>query len=121
MSEINYQDKMAQAVKMISEKGAAYAKARATSWYMQEMRKVVLADEFGKQDPDLTAAERENKARVSQSYQEHLNGTKEAIHAEHVAKAELERWETQFEALRSLCSRETARIRAIGGSDLDTE
>lgn len=118
--EIDYQAKLSEAVMKIETKGKAYAIARGQSFFLQEMRKVVLAEQVRAQEPSLSMSERESIARTSEAYVNHLKGTAEAIRAELVSRAEYERWSATLESLRSLCSQETARIKAIGGSDLET-
>lgn len=111
--EIDFQKKLAEAVQMIEKKGIEYSKARSTSWYLQEMRKTVLANEIQKQDEELSASARENLARSSEDYLAHLMGTREAIKEELRLSAEKSRWEYQFEALRSLQSLEKAKMNMI--------
>ena len=117
--EIDFEAKLREAVLQLEKHGVEYAHAKALSWQMQEMRKVVKASEMQK-ITDGTMVERENMARVSSVYVEHIEGTASAIEKEHSAKARYERWFAQMECLRSLCSRETAKIKAIGGTDADS-
>lgn len=97
---------------MIEKKGKEYAESRALSWQLQELRKVVLAEETKKQS-DGSYVEREGKARCTEAYKQHLQGTKEAIHRENALKAEVERWSAQFEALRSLLSLEKSKMNIV--------
>ena len=103
--EKTFKDKLAEAVTMIEKKGLAYAKARAISWQLQELRKVVLAEETRKAE-GTSISEREAIARSSEIYRQHLEGTKEAIHDELKLKAECERWRATWESIRSLLSLE---------------
>lgn len=113
--EIDFETKMSEACKKIEQKGIEYAKHRAISWQLQELRKVVLAEEIRKLDAEVykSMAERESLARVSEIYKNHLKGTSEAIEKELISKAEYERWYATFEALRSLCSKNTAQMKLV--------
>ena len=102
-------EKLAQAVKMIEQTGKTYASARAVSWLLQEQRKIVLAEEARKADGS-SMAERENRARGSEAYRIHLAGTSDAIKQELTAKAEYERWQAQWESIRSLISFEKKQM-----------
>ena len=103
--EKSLRDKMAEAVVKIEEKGKAYANAKALSWQLQELRKVVLADETRKAEGS-SMAEKETVARCSEAYKTHLEGTSEDIKRELTAKAEYERWDAQWNSIRSLISLE---------------
>lgn len=98
---------------MVEKKGLAYAKAKADSWFLQEMKKTVLASEMQKQDSNLTVSDREAKARLSQEYKIHVEGTKIAIETELRMEAERERWKYQFEAIRSLQSLEKEKMKMV--------
>jgi len=94
---------------MIERTGRAYADARAISWHLQEMRKVVLAEESRKADGS-SMTEKETIARCSEGYKAHLEGTSQAIKNELTKKAEAERWKAQWDSLRSLISFEKTQM-----------
>ena len=105
-------EKLSQAVVKIEEKGKAYADARALSWQMQEMRKVVLAEQTRKSEGS-SMIEKETNARTSEVYKQHLLGTSEAIKKELTAQAEYKRWLSQWESLRSLISYEKTQMKVF--------
>jgi len=107
---LNYEERMRGVCAAIERVGKKYAEARALAWLLTEQRKVVLANEMRKPE-DGSIAEREMKARSSDVYYQHLVATSKAIHAELSLRAELDKWQASFEALRSLSSRDTARMR----------
>ena len=102
--ELDFQDKFRKAIMEIEKTGKDYALAKGISWQLQEMRKVVLADQIRTFDPEKSVSERENAARTTQEYKTHLEGTKEAIQNELQTKIMYEKATATFEALRSLCS-----------------
>ena len=113
MSEsIDFLSKMTEVCQLIEELGLQYAEAKGTSWHMQEMRRVMLAHEMAQYD-NLPVSQREIKALISDAYKTHLDGTRHAIQREHELKAKLERYQAQFEAYRSLCSLEKAKMNLI--------
>jgi len=108
---MNYKEGFDNAVKQIEDIGVKYATAKALSWKMQEMRKVVLAQMMKKQEGSV--ASREMNARASNEYIIHLNGTETAIENENKLKAQYERYKAEYEKVRSLCSLEKAKINII--------
>lgn len=102
-----FEARFAKVIKKLDELGAKKAEARAISWQLQEMRKVILASEMQKFDGSLS--ERESRARTSAAYITHIEGTKVAIEREHLYHAEWEAQWARYEALRSLCSQATAQ------------
>ena len=102
-------DKLAEAVLEIEKKGILYADARALSWHLQEMRKVVLS-ELMRNAQAKSMTEKEMIARCSQDYKLHLEGTREAIKNELVLKAQCERWKCAWESIRSLISLEKKKM-----------
>jgi hypothetical protein len=110
---IDFEDKFRNCVGLISKYGEEYAHAKSQSWYLQEMRKVILSNQV-KESEGKTIAEKENNARASLPYVTHLEGTKEAIYNELKARAMLDKANCSFEALRSLASQQTASMR-LGG------
>jgi hypothetical protein len=90
--------------------GEEYAAARALSWKLQEDRKSLLAlltlNAEGK-----THSDRENKARTSDVYKTHIEGTVAAIHEELSLKTKYETAYAKYESYRSLCSLENARMK----------
>ena len=95
--------KMREAVNGIEKYGLEHGNARALSWQMQELRKVVLASEMAKSEAKSVNG-KELDALQSEAYKLHLEGTKEAIGEEHRTKAMYEKFQAQFEACRSMMS-----------------
>ena len=110
---IDFEDKFRKCVGLISKYGEEYAHAKSQSWYLQEMRKVMLAD-LTKTAEGKSMAEKETNARASKEYITHLEGTKEAMFNELKSRAMLDKANCSFEALRSLASQFTASMR-LGG------
>jgi hypothetical protein len=110
---IDFETKFRECVKLIAKCGDEYAHAKSQSWYLQEMRKVILSNQLKEAD-GKTIAEKENNARSSEVYKQHLEGTKEAIYNELKARAMLDKANCSFESLRSLASQQTASMR-LGG------
>ena len=108
MELIQLEQNLRDAVNKISSTGKEYAEAKALSWQMQEMKKVVLSKIMDGLEGSI--AEREMKARTSARYIMHLEGTKEAIEKELKARAIFERYKAQYEAARSLLSLEKAKV-----------
>jgi len=102
---------MRNAVNNIEKIGKLYAIAKGTSYHMQEMKKVVLAREMKKYKG--SSASREMEARASERYEQHLDGTRQAIEDETRLRAEYERWKAQYESCRSLLSLEKAKTRIL--------
>jgi len=115
MSE-SLREKLAEAVKMIGIKGKAYAEAKALSWNLQEMRKVVLSEQT-RVAKGSSMAERENEARCSEAYKIHLAGTQAAIKNELIARAECEKYKAVWESVRSLISFEKTQMRIFNEGD----
>ena len=92
----------------LGKAGERYASAKALSWHMQELRKVILATEASKFDG--SEALKERLARSSKAYRTHLDGTMEAIEKEMKHKCRYEKLKAQFEAYRSLGSLEKAKM-----------
>lgn len=92
-------------IQKMEEAGLAYADRKSKSWHSQQLTGSVLASiikTFG--EKPISRAEVE--AKDSEDYRTHLRETAEAIHEELVAKAKYERYEKEFEKLRSVCSLE---------------
>jgi hypothetical protein len=119
--EIDFNQKITNAIKKYHEYGVKYAEAKALAWHLEEARKSVLSAEMLKFPDGTSVAEREMRARASEVYLQHLEGTKEAIREEATWRVKMDCWKYEIEKLRSLCSQETSRIRAIGGTDADVE
>jgi len=107
--EKSLRDKLADAVVMIEKAGREYATARGLSWNLQELRKVVLAEETRKAEGS-SMTEKETNARCSTAYKTHLDGTSQAIKDELIKKAVCERWKAQWDSLRSLISFEKTQM-----------
>jgi hypothetical protein len=110
---IDFEQRFRDCIKEMGTLGEEYARSKAQSWYLQEMRKVVLANLI-KSTEGKTQAEKENLARTHEDYQVHLEGTREAIYQEQIAKEKLEKVRARYEALRSLASQQTASLK-FGG------
>ena len=110
--EKSLSDKLRESVVNIEKYGLEYAKNRAISWQLQEMRKVILAEEARKSS-GASNAESETLARCTSSYKLHLDGTKQAILAELTSKAKLERWRAQWESIRSMMSFEKTQMKVF--------
>ena len=106
----DFTEKLRDTVTQIEKKGVEYANARGISWHLQEMRKVVLADEMRMLDQNLSVAEQDKRARYSKAYVLHLEGTKVAIQRELTFRAKYERYKYQFEAIRSMMSLEKSKM-----------
>jgi hypothetical protein len=100
MDAINQLD---HAVEMIEKTGLEYAESRSLSWLLQEQRKVVLAEQT-RIAKATTVAERENIARCSEVYKNHLEATKTAMHKELCDNARFLRWRSEYESARSKLS-----------------
>ncbi len=99
---------MLTAVKKMSEVGKEYAKAKGESYQLQEMRKVVLARIMC--EIEGSVASRETEARASERYEQHLEGTRQAIEEETRLRAEYQRYNAQYEAFRTLMSAEKSKM-----------
>lgn len=111
-SEIDFEARMRECCQKIEETGKAYAEARAQSWLLQEQRKCVLSAGMRKSQAK-TMIERENESRCSEKYYQHLEVTADCIKKELSLKAEYEKWQAVFEALRSLGSLEKAKMHIL--------
>lgn len=107
---MDYEEKFRTVISEMEKAGFEYADAKALSWHLQEMRKVIISNQM-KSAPGKSMAEKELIARTSQEYLTHLEGTKVAISNELRAKAKYEKLSASYEALRSLSSQETARMK----------
>ena len=99
---------MREAVNQIEVIGSQYAQARGTSYHLQELRKVILAREMKRFDGSV--ANKEMEARASERYEQHLEGTRDAIIEETRLRATFEKWKAQYDACRSLLSAEKAKM-----------
>jgi len=109
--DIDFAARMRDACQAIEKTGKGYAEARAQSWHLQELRKVVLANEMRRLEGSMV--ERDMTARCTDAYKQHLEATSEAIHKELSLKAETEKWAAVFESLRSLSSLEKAKMQIL--------
>jgi len=108
---MEFEEKYERVLIAQDEIGQRYADAKSLSWYMQEMRKVILAKEMC--NFEGSEVYRERMARKSEAYLIHIEGTKEAIGEELRLKAKYEKLTNQFEAYRSLCSLEKKKINQV--------
>lgn len=100
---MNWHEEFNRIIEQIEKKGIDYADKKATSYYMQELRTSVFSS-LVKKSGERTDKAKENEARASSEYKEHLLRTKEAIKEEYIAKSQCEKVKAQFEAMRSLIS-----------------
>lgn len=107
---MDYEERFKICLDHLEEAGEKYAHAKSQSWFLQEMRKVILADRM-KIAKGKTLIDRENEARTSHDYIVHLEGTAVAIEEELKAKSKYEKIHATFESLRSLSSQHTASMR----------
>ncbi len=107
MEFVQIEKNMRQAINKIEEVGKSYAEAKAQSYQLQEMKKVVLAKL--KNEREGSDVKREREALIAERYALHIQGTAEAIGIETRLRAELDRWKAQFEGCRSLLSMEKAK------------
>jgi hypothetical protein len=101
-------DDIEKALDYLRDHAELAAKAIAESWYMQDYRKVVKAEEMTKcNEPAVNAQER--FAYSSDAYKEHLVATMTAIEKEQTerfllkaADAKIEAWRTQQSNQRAM-------------------
>ena len=104
----DFEEKFQRALEALESVGKSYANAKVISWYLQELKKVILAHEMSKVEG--SEAKRERLALASEPYRLHLEGTKEAIGEELRLKVKHEKLQYQIEAYRSLCGIEKAQM-----------
>ena len=105
-------DQMEASIEDFEKYGLEYAEAKAVSWYLQESKSAILADEM-KAHPELPVNQREIIGRSSKRYLVHLEGTREAIHKENKAKVLMEKARMEFEMCRSKMSFEKAKTQIL--------
>ena len=110
---IDYETKFRECLTKYESVGRQYAEAKGISWHLQELKSSVFSAEFLKAE-GKTVVEKEAKAKTSEAFIKHLEGTQVAIENEHKLKVKLEKIEMTYEALRSLASQQTASMR-FGG------
>lgn len=104
--------RLRQTVDNIEKYGREYASARGLSWLLQEQKRCILATQILKAG-GKTVLEKESIALASEKYKTHLNVTKDCIAEELSLKATYERWQAEFEALRSLMSLEKTKMNLV--------
>lgn len=107
--DLDFQDKFRHIIQKIEETGDIYADKKSKSWYAQELKGSIFASII-KELPKMPVSQAELTARASDDYKNYLAETKETIREELLAKSQLEKWKSSFEALRSLSSLEKAQI-----------
>jgi flagellar basal body rod protein FlgB len=113
MSIVDFETKYRECLKEYEKVGNQYAEAKAQSWQLQEMKSAVFSSEFLSAE-GKTIGEREAKAKTSEAYLRHIEGTAVAIEKETALKVKLEKISMTYEALRSLCSQQTQSMK-FGG------
>lgn len=111
--DLDMHSRFKQAIDSIQKYGDLHATARAKSYYMQGMEKVILSRiqiSFG----DIPVSRAELRARASEEFEKHLKETSEAIENEHKLKNALEVAKARFEGNRSLSSLEKSTRNQIG-------
>jgi len=108
-----FEEKFRKLLNLYEKVGQEYASAKAQSWHLQEMKSPMFSAELLGAEGG-TVGEREAKAKTSNAYLTHLEGTRVAIENELKLKVKLERIQMSYEALRSLASQTTASLR-FGG------
>jgi len=115
VSDVNFMTWFSKTLEDMEAAGEKYAEAKGQSWNLQEHRKVVLAKQMKASNllGVKSAAEQEREALISPEYQQHLDGTAEAIKEEHKAKVKYDALQAKFEAIRSMSSLEKARMNLV--------
>ena len=109
MVDLDFQDKFRHIINKIEETGNIYADKKSKSWYATELKGSILASII-KSLPPMSVSQAELTAKASDDYKSYLAETRDNIKEELEAKAQLEKWKSSFEALRSLSSLEKAQI-----------
>jgi hypothetical protein len=101
-------DDIEAALDWLRDHAGSCAKAIAESWYMQDYRKVVKAEEMAKCNESAVNAQ-ERHAYTSAAYKLHIELTRDAIEKEHkerflikAADAKIEAWRTQQSNQRAM-------------------
>jgi len=110
---IDFENKFRELLSKYEKTGLEYAEAKSQSWHLQEMKSPIFSSELLSAEGN-TVGEREAKAKTSNAYLTHLQGTAVAVEKELKLKVKLERLSMAYEALRSLASQQTASMR-FGG------
>ena len=97
-----FESRFEKTINAFREVGESYAECKAQSWHLQELRKVILANQMTKLEGSESSKERQ--ALCSEEYRIHLNGTRQAIENELKLRAKMEKLQYQIEAYRSLSS-----------------
>jgi hypothetical protein len=103
--DLDFYNRFKKSIEEIELAGNGYADARAKSYYLQEMSKVILS-KIQKSLGEIPVGRAEIQARASEDYEKHVFETSEAIKQEHIWKNKLEVAKAKFEGNRSLCSME---------------
>lgn len=96
-----------KALDYLRDQADVAAKAIAESWYMQDYRKVVKAEEMGKSNVEAVNAQ-ERFAYSTDAYKEHIVATMTAIEKAEKAKFLIKAAEAKIEAWRTQQSNQRA-------------
>lgn len=91
--------------------GLLYAEAKSLSDYLQELKKVILANQMKRFEG--SNANREMEALATKEYMIHLDGMRAAASDELRFRVQYEKLRYQIEAFRSLLSLEKEKIRLM--------
>lgn len=111
MEHIDMLAKMRSAVKEIDNWATTFANLKPVQTSLEDLTKVILSEEMLKHQ-DVPMWKAEALARTSEGFKTHLDGLKDATHRANLAYAKLEVARAKFDALRSLCANETAKLKA---------
>lgn len=115
--DLDWQDRYTKILNKLEESGQAYAEAKASSWYSQEMCSSIKASLMMRSlesEPKMSMVKAEILAKASPEYIEHLKETRDKIRQENLARSEYKKWDASFEANRSLSSLEKRIINNMG-------
>ena len=109
----NLSEKLEMLPEKIKEKGSNYAETQSTFEYLDDQKKVVLSDimnMLSKEYPNASESKLNRLGLNSAGYCVHLQALRAARKKALTANAEYVAVKSEFEALRSISSRETAKI-----------
>ncbi|MDI6726646.1 MAG: hypothetical protein QMD32_06745 [Smithellaceae bacterium] len=97
--------------------GTAWAKARADADYLDECRRVILAEEMSTamQAGETSLGGQERIAYASRRYQDHLSVLREARHLAHQREIEYRACCTKCDLARSILSTRREEMKSLGG------
>lgn len=109
---INFMTWFKDTISDMEKAGENYAERKSESWSLQKHEKSVFAD-LVNNSTAKTQGQREMEAYASPVYKQHIEGTKEAIRLETLAKVHYDALKDKFEAIRSMSSLEKAKITLV--------